>query len=79
MPASFADQQTAADNRMKAGVERMIAQVLSPPHLERIITDFDLYPRERQMMSIDNVAGRMLGDIAIDPFTPSELKRPDSG
>ena len=78
VPASFADQRPAADNRMKAGVERMIAQVLSPPHLERIITDFDLYPRERQLMSIDNVAGRMLGDIAIDLFTPSELPQAEA-
>jgi hypothetical protein len=73
VPASFAD--TATGNPMRGRVERLNAQVLSPSHLERIITDFDLYPRERQTMSIDDVVGRMRGDIAIDLFSPNDLQQ----
>jgi uncharacterized protein involved in exopolysaccharide biosynthesis len=79
VPASFADTQAAAGNRMAGRVERMSARILSPSQLERIITDLDLYPRERQTMSIDDVAARMRGDIAIDLFAPNVLQGEAAG
>lgn len=41
-------------------------QLLSRSRLERIVLDFDLYPKERRAMSIDDVLERMRQDVKID-------------
>lgn len=45
----------------------MSDQIMSRSRLERIITDFDLYPEERAAGAMEDVVRRMRGDIIVTP------------
>ena len=42
-------------------------QILSRSRLERIITEFDLYPQERRIITMEDVVGRMRQEIGLQP------------
>lgn len=47
-------------------------QILSRTHLERIITEFSLYPAERRAMIMEDVIERMRSDIKLDVTLPRD-------
>ncbi|MGH8414993.1 MAG: hypothetical protein ACRESX_09720, partial [Gammaproteobacteria bacterium] len=62
-----------ADNSLDARLASISQQVLSRPRLERLITQFDLYPRLRRDGSLDAAVAQMRHDIHFER-TQAELQ-----
>jgi polysaccharide chain length determinant protein (PEP-CTERM system associated) len=62
---------------LKERLDLMRRQIMSRTQLERIITEFDLYPKERKELLMDQVTLQMQDDIRID--VPRTARREDPG
>jgi polysaccharide chain length determinant protein (PEP-CTERM system associated) len=58
--------QPTVTESLQERLQAMRQQILSRTRLERIITDFDLYPRERKQLLMDQVIDQMRRDVRVD-------------
>jgi len=59
-------------------LQAMTQQILSRNQLLQIVTEFDLYPRDRNRMGPDELVQKMRKDIEIEPLVPNNPDRRDS-
>ena len=67
--------RTAVTGQIADRLPLIAQQILSRTRLERIINDFDLYPKERRELPMEIVVERMRHDIALQTVTEAESFR----
>jgi polysaccharide chain length determinant protein (PEP-CTERM system associated) len=72
VPENFVTPTVTADLRERLSTIQQ--QILSRTRLERIVQEFNLYPRERSRMIMEDVIERMRGDINVG-IAPSRNRR----
>jgi uncharacterized protein involved in exopolysaccharide biosynthesis len=65
--------------RLGDRLQQINTMILSRPRLERIITDFNLYERERRTAPLDDVIERMRQDIRIHILTSQDPQEDNRG
>ncbi len=64
--------------RVEDRLRALAQQVLSRTQLEKLIIDFDLFPKERQKMPLEDVILKMAERVRIEPLTTGQTSRRDS-
>jgi polysaccharide chain length determinant protein (PEP-CTERM system associated) len=76
VPENFVQPTVTADLRER--LTTIQQQILSRTRLERIIQEFNLYPRERSSMLMEDVIDRMRRDINVNVATQRSRREPVS-
>ena len=64
--------------RVEDRLRALAQQVLSRTQLEKLITDFGLFPKERQRMPLEDVIIKMTERVRIEPLTTGQSSRRDT-
>jgi polysaccharide chain length determinant protein (PEP-CTERM system associated) len=64
--------------RVEDRLRALAQQVLSRTQLEKLITDFGLFPKERQRMPLEDVIVKMAERVRIEPLVAGQTSRRDA-